>query len=195
MCGRFTLTVGIEEIARRFAIDHYDVSWSPRYNIAPSQSIISIIDGNFQMKKWGIVSPWNKSYRLINAKGETLFEKPLFKKCSRCLIPADGFYEWVDKKPYRIVLKEAKLFAFAGIWDGDSATIVTTNANSLLSSLHNRMPVILERRLESEWLSLTDEKSLKELLTSYPSDQMEFYPVSPAVNSWKLDKPELINRL
>lgn len=162
------------------------------------------------MMRWGLVPFWAKEasigYKMINAKSETLTEKPSFRKPfkeKRCLVLADGFYEWgkTDKKnkvPYRLVLKNRQPFAFAGLWDiwktpeGDkllSFTIITTSANELMESIHDRMPVILHEKDEAKWLDpeFKDTEKLSSLLQPYPSELMEAYKVSTIVNSPKND--------
>ena len=167
------------------------------------------------MMRWGLVPFWAKEasigYKMINAKSETLAEKPSFRKPfkeKRCLVLADGFYEWekTDKKnkvPYRFVLKNRQPFAFAGLWDvwktpeGDtllSFTIITTRANELMERIHDRMPVILNEKDEAKWLDpeFKDTDKLSSLLQPYPSEQMVAYKVSTIVNSPKNDTPSCI---
>ena len=167
------------------------------------------------MMRWGLVPFWAKEpsigYKMINAKSETLTEKPSFRKPfkeKRCLVLADGFYEWekTDKKnkvPYRFVLKNRQPFAFAGLWDvwktpeGDtllSFTIITTRANELMERIHDRMPVILNEKDEAKWLDpeFKDTDKLSSLLQPYPSEQMVAYKVSTIVNSPKNDTPSCI---
>jgi putative SOS response-associated peptidase YedK len=220
MCGRFTLTADLNEIAERFSTPPPPPDWAscaPRYNIAPTQSVIVVgNDGKRYMKqmRWGLIPSWAKDEsignRMINARAETLAEKPAFRaalKKRRCLIPADGFYEWQKlgrvKQPVRIVLKSKQPFGFAGLWEqwisraGErilSCTIVTTAANELLKPVHDRMPVILTREAETVWLdpSVQGPENLLPLLKQYPADEMEFYPVSREVNSPAVDKPGII---
>jgi len=162
----------------------------------------------------GLIPYWAKDpsigHKLINARAETVDEKPSFKTClqrKRCLIVADGFYEWkkegTTKHPHRITLKDQGLFSFAGLWDTwksptgelvNSCTIITTTPNELMAPLHNRMPVILPRDVEQVWLdqSITDSTFLKSLLTPYPSDQMMAYEVSPFINSVNNNGPQCL---
>ena len=241
MCGRFTLTKQMREIAARFGV-HYPRGYSgpgttepgktvgaetsvpglqpsvgsARYNIAPTQPVIVVNDtGQRQLvvMQWGLVPSWAKDpgigNRLINARAETIAEKPAFRaalKKRRCLIPADGFYEWQKtgkvKQPVHIVLKTREPFGFAGLWehwaspDGEllTCTIITTEVNELLKAVHHRMPVILPREAESVWLDPTiqDPEKLLPLLKPYPSELMEYYPVSRAVNSPANDSPQCI---
>ena len=217
MCGRYTLVKKAEEVAKRFKVEvgsHY----KPRFNAAPSQ-LLPVITADapqgLSWFYWGLIPAWSKnksiSQKLINARAETLSEKASFRTAlqkRRCLIPADGFYEWkpISKKgkvPYRITLLNEELFAFAGLWEeyeddeGDMVhtfTIVTTEANSTLQSLHSRMPVILTPENESLWLdSQASPESLQEILKPYNRDVTRFYSVSAKVNQATIDEPSLIN--
>ncbi|MEN7436429.1 SOS response-associated peptidase [Bacillus velezensis] len=221
MCGRFTLFSEFDDIIEQFNIDQFlsENEYHPSYNVAPSQNILTIInDGsNNRMGKlrWGLIPPWSKDekigYKMINARAETLPEKPSFRKplvSKRCIIPADSFYEWkrLDSKtkiPMRIKLKSSNLFAFAGLYEkwntseGNplyTCTIITTKPNELMEDIHDRMPVILTDESEKEWLNPknTDPDYLQSLLLPYDSDDMEAYQVSPLVNSPKNNSPELI---
>jgi putative SOS response-associated peptidase YedK len=220
MCGRFTLTADLKSVAERFGAPASDVETPvPRYNIAPTQGVIVVNDeGRRQLRqmRWGLIPSWAKEAaignKLINARAETLTEKPSFRealKKRRCLIPADGFYEWQKlgklKQPMRIVLKSREPFGFAGLWDvwenseGDeirTCTIITTAANELLREIHTRMPVILTREDEALWLDpkIQDPAVLLPLLKQYPAELMEFYPVSTQVNTATIDQPENIAR-
>lgn len=221
MCGRYTLTVDEELILVRFqSVKVTDDVYTKRYNIAPGQLVFAIVNDGEKNRlgtlRWGLIPPWAKDpklgYKMINARGETLAEKPAFKRAfrrQRCLIPADGFYEWPfsgkEKQPYRIRLKSGELFAFAGLWERWSApdgtvihscTIITTEANELLADLHPRMPVILKKEDEALWLdrNCDDVALLETLLKPYPADEMEVYPVSSEVNSARNDYPSLINK-
>jgi putative SOS response-associated peptidase YedK len=193
---------------------------APRYNIAPTQSVIVVgDDGERYLKqmRWGLIPSWAKDEsignRMINARAETIAEKPAFRaalKKRRCLIPADGFYEWkkgetskAPKQPFCIRLKSKEPFGFAGLWehwtspDGEevlSCTIITTEVNELLKEVHHRMPVILPREAEAVWLDpkIQDTDKLLPLLKPYPSDEMEFYPVDRIVNSPANDTPDCI---
>lgn len=219
MCGRFTLTVETIVISERFHVPLAE--FKPRYNIAPTQPCLAIIIGDNQrtakQMTWGLIPHWSKGkkspYPLINARMETLEEKPLFREClkkRRCLIPADGFFEWKKtasaKIPYRVTLKNKELFSFAGLWDTwkgeneeliESFTIITTEANSLVSELHDRMPLILNREDEELWLNtvVQEPAKLKTLMHTYPAEKMQIYPVSSAVNSWKNDTPACIQKV
>jgi len=191
----------------------------PRYNLAPGQEAPVVIYEDskiLRLMQWGLVPSWAKEasigYKMINARAETLTQKPSFKKSfkqRRCLVLADGFYEWRKgtggrtKIPLRFVLKNREPFAFAGLWDtwqkpdGDllhSFTIITTESNELIRPIHDRMAVMLRQEDEAKWLDpdLKDVEQLIPLLKPYPSDQMEGYEVSTLVNSPKNDTPECI---
>jgi putative SOS response-associated peptidase YedK len=195
-------------------------SFAPRYNIAPSQPVLAIPNDGRQTGDffvWGLIPSWAKDpsigSRLINARGETLGEKPSFRggyKYKRCLILADGFYEWKlqpgtkSKIPNFIHLKTGKPFAFAGLWDEwhapdgstiRSCTIVTTTPNGLMKPIHDRMPVILPTGAYGEWLDTAARtpESLNYLIKAFPPDQMEAYPVSTLVNSPSNDLAECIS--
>ena len=167
--------------------------------------------------RWGLIPSWAKDMsigsRMINARAETVGEKPSFRNAlrrRRCLVLADGFYEWQklgkQKRPMRIVMQSGEPFAFAGLWEtwrdpqGDvipSCTIITTSANDTLGPIHDRMPVILPRDLEDLWLdnSVDDPDALTSVLTPYDDDAMEAYEVSPLVNSARNDGPEVVERV
>lgn len=222
MCARFTMTTDARKLQLRFRLlmQGYGATTTERYNIAPTQEILNVVQhggehiGEFM--RWGLVPSWAKDMsigqKMINARGETLGEKPAFRQAfarRRCLIPADGFYEWrkegSKKLPMRFVLKSGEPFAFAGLWeqwkrpDGEwlhTCTIITTTPNDVLAPIHDRMPVILRPEAEDLWLDAAAEVSaLTELLVPYPSDEMEGYPVSMAVNSPRFDLPAYIERV
>ncbi|MFD1706907.1 SOS response-associated peptidase [Siminovitchia sediminis] len=220
MCGRYSLFTDRNEWMDRFhLINGEELEWMKRYNIAPSQQVLAVVKSDAGNKagflKWGLVPCWANDpkigYKMINARSETADQKPSFKKLlkrRRCLIPADGFYEWKrkernSKQPYRFQLKTKEPFAFAGLWDrwehGDeiiqSCTILTTGANSLVKDVHDRMPVILTPEAEQVWLdrSVEDSSVLKDLLKPYETEKMEAFPVSPLVNSPKNDTIEILN--
>ncbi len=222
MCGRFTLFSTFDDIIDQFDIDQFlpKDEYHPSYNVVPSQNILAIInDGSHNRLgklRWGLIPPWAKDekigYKMINARAETITEKPAFRKplvSKRCIIPADSFYEWkrLDPKtkiPMRIKLKSSALFAFAGLYEkwkthqGDplyTCTIITTTPNELMKDIHDRMPVILTHDHEKEWLNPlnTDPDDLKNLLLPYDADDMEAYEVSPLVNSPKNNSPELLD--
>ncbi len=216
MCGRYSL-VWTDDLGTRFRIYLTDLGGRSRFNVAPSQTMPVIVkDGDVRpvMMAWGLLPHWAKdlqgSPRPINARAETLTEKPLFRgllKQHRCLIPASGFYEWkragARKQPYYIHLKESPVFAFAGlydVWHGADGgafptyTIITTEANDLVGPIHNRMPVILRPEDEGRWLASTPPApdEVQAILGPYPAEAMEAYPVSPRVNSPTEDDEQLI---
>ena len=206
MCGRFTLRSSRRvklEVARNL-----DLPLEPRYNIAPSQNVLTI--GDFgagleaRLLKWGLIPSWSTDGKgFINARAETLEEKPSFRESfqrRRCLIPADGFYEWQRSgkiaQPYFFHMRDESPFAFAGIWDewkGDgkaiaSCAIITTTANELLASIHDRMPVILRPDLQDSWLDGdSDALNLRNLLAPFPGSEMASHAVSYDVNHPKID--------
>jgi putative SOS response-associated peptidase YedK len=222
MCGRFTLTADPGVVARRFgAPPTQGGGTTPRYNIAPTQTVITVTgDGTRQLEqmRWGLVPRWAKDpkigARLINARAETLAEKPAFRdalKRRRALIPADGFFEWAPppsgrrtKQPMHVRLRSGEPFAFAGLWDewrpaegGEpvrTCTIITTEPNELMASFHHRMPVILAPEAEELWLDpeVTDAEHLRSLLVPYPAGEMTAYPVSPDVNAVSNDFEQLV---
>jgi putative SOS response-associated peptidase YedK len=217
MCGRFTIFSEKKEIEERFQLK-IEIPISKRYNIAPSQQILAITQEDEERKanlfRWGLIPFWSKDpsigNKLINARAETLDEKPSFKhliKRKRCLIVSDGFYEWKKeegkKQPYFIQMKSRKAFALAGLWDAwrdkddcvYTCTIITTVPNDLMKPLHSRMPVILDEEQEKIWLdsNITDSTYLKTLLTPYSNQSMNAFPVSTMVNNPKNDSIENIS--
>ncbi len=221
MCGRFVRKSALTEITDEFAVDEIQWAGEPSYNIAPGQDIAVVIhDGKNQLVtcRWGLIPGWAKDetigYKMINARAETIAEKRSFAKpfrTQRCLIVADGFYEWQKherdrdrkKNPIYVRLRSGKPFGFAGIYDRwkskddkriMSCTIITTEPNSLLRSIHNRMPVIIEPNFRDLWLDkdMLEIDRLTALLKPYEAGSMEAYEVSPQVNSPKNDRPDLI---
>jgi putative SOS response-associated peptidase YedK len=211
MCGRFSLTKPLDDLASFFEL--YGAAQrpnlQPRWNIAPTQTsaVVRSSSGRRElaMLRWGFAGPNNAP--LINARSETAAGKPTFAEAfaqRRCLVPVDGFYEWqaVDgqkaKQPWRIGLKGGDVFAFAGLWQAEAAfdnaecfTILTTTANDYLSSLHERMPVILPREQFGLWLDPAAPRGiLQRLMRSYPAEAMARYRVTAAVNGVKTDGPE-----
>lgn len=222
MCGRYTVTVTIEELLLRYmTADPSLLPFLPKFNIAPSQQVPAVIhDGTknrIGLLKWGLVPSWSRDERsaagMINARAETLMTKAAFKRLlptRRCILPADGFYEWKQeeggKRPMRIVLREGGLFSLAGLYDIwtdsegrkiSSCTIITTSPNELMSSIHHRMPVILRPEDEQSWLDRNnrDIPRLLEMLKPFEDGRLRAYPVSPAVGSVKNDSPELIREI
>lgn len=219
MCGRFTLAVENGELEAEFPGVEFPSTFSPRYNIAPSQPVLVIPnDGsaktNFML--WGLIPSWAKDdsigNKLINARAETLSEKPAFRssyKYKRCLILADGFYEWKvmpgskTKIPHYVQLERGRPFSFAGLWsewraaDGSSVrtcAIITTTPNELMASIHSRMPAILAPQDRAPWLDAAPKspRELEGLIRPYPSDRMRAYTVSTLVNSPSVDRAECI---
>ena len=215
MCGRFSFSPLSKVIEDRFDVK-VDPSHKPRYNCAPSQNLAVISNddaGVLSYYRWGLIPFWAKDakigYRMINAKSETITEKPSFRnpfRRRRCLVLSDGFFEWKklsakEKVPYRIFLEDELLFAMAGIWDtwkdgnGDvirSFSIITTGPNALMENIHDRMPVILDRSDERAWLEERPEKELLALLKPFPASRMTAHPVSRLVNSPVNDRPEVL---
>lgn len=215
MCGRYSFS---KPNIERFGLDQLEFEFEPRYNIAPSQQVPAVIQDNGSNRlvklRWGLIPYWAKDVgignKLINARAETLEEKPSFRSSlakKRCLVLADSFYEWISegrvKKPYRITLQNGGTFAFAGLWDSwlspegqriDSFTIVTTTPNKLLESIHHRMPVILPQNMESAWLdtSVAWSSEVHSMLAPFPGEQMITYEVSSIVNSPRNDVPECL---
>ena len=216
MCGRYSLAADLEDIQQRFELFASDLTYSPRYNIAPTQPVLAVTNDEGRQPaylRWGLIPSWAKSAsvgnRLINARAETVAERPSFRTAlasRRCLVIADGFYEWQRvgnaRRPMRIVMTSGEPFAFAGLWDswrdpaGDivrSCTIITTEPNELLRPIHNRMPVILPRELESFWLDdeVQDPFTLGDILSPYPAEAMQAYAVSSLVNRPSNESPEV----
>jgi putative SOS response-associated peptidase YedK len=216
MCGRFTLTVDMNRVAQVFGVAS-SLQVAPRYNVAPTQDVVTIMrngSAHLELLRWGLIPAWARDTKggtgMINARAETLAEKPSFKRLlrkRRCLVVADGFYEWKQehgsKTPMYITLKDQEPFAFAGLWDSwqsptgqelRTCTIITTEPNELMASIHNRMPVILPRQASELWLDadLDDNQALLSLLKPYPADAMTARPVSRKVNNPQYDSAELI---
>ena len=214
MCGRYSFAVVDELIEERFGVRVRTAIYKARYNCAPSQDL-AVITNQAPMElsffHWGLIPSWAKEkaigYKMINAKSETILEKPSYKnafRSRRCLVPADSFFEWKqdkDKDPYRIMMKDEKPFAMAGIWDhwtspdGEiihSFSVMTTSPNELMGGIHHRMPVILEQAAEKQWLQATSESELLRLLKPYPAGKMKAYKISKLVNSPKNDTAEIL---
>ena len=217
MCGRYSLTAGPEALAERFEFElDGDEVRMPSYNIAPTQQVLTVVGGDTRrgcLMRWGLIPHWAKGMPtgspLINARAETVAEKPAFRDAlsrRRCLILADGFYEWQKaggaKRPMRVVMQSGQPFAFAGLWSvwndpqGSpvrSCAIITTPANDLLRPIHHRMPAILPEELEAPWLDpdLDDRTALTQFLTPHPGDTMKAYEVSPLVNAASNNSPEV----
>jgi putative SOS response-associated peptidase YedK len=219
MCGRFTITVGTAELQQAFPWAAIPPGLEPRYNIAPTQPVAVIPnDGRSQLDffVWGLIPSWAKDpamgSRMINARAETLAEKPAFRAAyrrRRCLVIADGFYEWQqipgqkNKQPMYITLEDRQPFAFAGLWenwnspDGSqilSCTIINTSPNQLLARIHNRMPVILPPNAYQDWLDPEEGQPERwnHLLEPYRPEEMVAFPVSTMVNSPGNDSPACV---
>ncbi len=216
MCGRFSLGASATTLAAQFGLFEAP-AWAPRYNIAPSQEVLTILrtpdhpEPHVALRRWGLIPLWAEGpavgSRMINARAETVASKTAFRRAfkeRRCLVLADGFYEWQRqerrKQPFYIRLRDGRPFAFAGLWerwappDGqplDSCTILTTAANDLIHPLHVRMPVILPDAAYAAWLNPSgqDVERLQSLLRPYPAEEMTAYPVSTVVNNPANDAP------
>jgi putative SOS response-associated peptidase YedK len=218
MCGRFTLGATATDLAAQFNLATVP-TWTPRYNIAPRQEVLVILQScpqasrEARLHRWGLVPSWAKDptigNRLINARAETVASRPAFRlafKERRCLVLADGFYEWhtegARKQPYHIRLRDGRPFAFAGLWEHwegeeaaiDSCTLLTTTPNEVMRPLHDRMPVILSAAEYDQWLDSRgqDVKPLQAILCPYPGDDLIAYPVSTRVNNPAHDSPECV---
>jgi putative SOS response-associated peptidase YedK len=222
MCGRYTLTKEARKLQELYGIiDGFDRQpFQPRYNIAPTQeAAVILFDDNkpaLKFLRWGLIPGWANDekigYKLINARCETVSEKPSFRsafKHRRCLVLADGFYEWkragTAKQPYWIYLKDHQPFTVAGLWESwhepdgselQSFSIITTGPNELMQPIHDRMPVILPLETGKKWLdSKTSSAQLNELLKPHDADAMSCHPVSPLVNSPKNERPDCVQPL
>ena len=217
MCGRFVLHTPANQLSDRFG-PFPGVELSPRYNITPSQPVAAVradADGKrtLTLLTWGLIPPWAKGekpdFRMINARAETAHERPAFRgpfARRRCLIPADGFYEWSDagggKRPFYIHGRDGNPLALAGLWEQwlgpdrvvDSCTILTTGANSTVAPIHERMPVILAPDAQAPWLdpTLTETTALSHLLGPAPDGLLTAHPVSRRVNAPANEGPDLI---
>jgi putative SOS response-associated peptidase YedK len=216
MCGRYALTEP-DDIAERFDVEPPKQTVKPNFNAAPGQfmPVITEAEGvrSLEIMKWGLVPVWAKDekmgYKLINARAETLFAKNMWKSAvtkRRCLIPATSFYEWKgesgDKVPFAIHPSDIDLFAFAGVWESwhspagetlHSYSIITTEPNNEMASIHNRMPVILQKDEENKWLNAgQDQSAIESFLHPYHDDGLEIYEVSRDVNSVRNNDGHLV---
>ena len=219
MCGRYTLITDRQGIQQRFGVSTEGIDVAPKYNVAPTQEVLVITNegkGHAELVRWGLVPWWTKDVsvgnRMINLRDDSL-EKARFSSMfqkRRCLVLADGFYEWLREGPRRIplrfVLKSGDLFAFAGLWsvwkspEGQwmrSCSIITTGPNALMEQVHNRMPVILPRDDEELWIApgVADATPLLGLLKPLDASEMDAYEVSTLVNSAYNDVPDCIARV
>ncbi|MEW5913207.1 MAG: SOS response-associated peptidase [Thermodesulfobacteriota bacterium] len=218
MCGRFSQVSGLDQLQARFDFTAARLSYVPRYNLAPGQEALAVISGEDGrrgvMLRWGLVPHWaseeGTGLKLINARVEGLEDKPSFRRPlrrSRCLVPADGFFEWTPgpgvKQPFFLARRDRRPFALAGLWEtwprptgGEfkTFTIITVLANDLVKAIHERMPAILAPEHEGPWLdpAQSDPAALHELLRPCPDDWLEAFPVSPRVNSPAQEGPQLI---
>ncbi len=217
MCGRYTLKTPIDVLAEYFEVEENPPSLTPSYNIAPTQEVATVVEEDEKRKlevfRWGLIPSWAKDpsigNKMINARAETVSEKPSFRsafKKRRCLIVADGFYEWQKtdsgKQPYHFRMRDSSPFAFAGLWEtwdkeGEeirSCSIITTDANDLMGEIHHRMPVILHPENYGVWLDqgFDEKEALIDLLRPYPPEEMEAYAVSRRVNRPANNEPSVI---
>jgi putative SOS response-associated peptidase YedK len=219
MCGRYSL-ICIDDLGNRFRVFDPMMGARSRFNISPASEMPVIVragENHLTIMRWGLIPSWTRDIRtaksLINARAETLSEKPAFRsllKTHRCLVPASGFFEWKKegnrKNPYYIRLTDDPLFSFAGLYDQwhnpegvtvSTYTIITCEANPLVASLHDRMPVILSRQGEERWLDLSPvaPEELKKILVPFPAGRMEAIPVSDLVNNPIADDERVIQPL
>lgn len=219
MCGRYTITVTLDELMIRYMIHDQNIGdYAPSYNVAPMQQVPAVISSSSGNRlgqlRWGLVPSWAKDdkigSKMINARAETVAGKPAFKRLltsKRCLIPADGFYEWkkqgAAKQPFRIVMKDGSIYSFAGLYDTwedaegkkiSTCTIITTTPNSLMADIHDRMPVILRPEDEAEWIRKEDNEvqDLLKLLKPYDAAKMRAYKVPAAVGNVRNNSRELL---
>lgn len=215
MCGRYTLRASLEDIKIYFDIQQHFAMF-PRYNIAPSLPVlVQKTIGTVDFLTWGLKPSWMNDHPLmstssskflatggfLNARCDTVLIKPAFKesfKKRRCLIIADGYYEWKTmgryKQPFYICREDKGLLAFGGIWEGDTCAILTTDANTALQPIHQRMPLILPKAHHTFWLSNMSDpiKDLSPLLVPYTNEKLKYYPVSPQVNNPRFDNASCI---
>ena len=222
MCGRFTLTAPPAKIDDHFAlVASAATEFVPRFNIAPSQPVATVTaeGGSCQltMRRWGLIPPWAKDEKIgnrqINARSETVADKPAFREAyrrRRCLIPADGFFEWSgparSRQPYLIGLSARDLFAFAGLWESwrdpsgdavESCAILTMPAGGRLRELHHRMPVVVAAKHYELWLDpkVGESERLGVAIAEHGCDALRFFPVSERVNDVRVDDPQCLDRI
>ena len=222
MCGRYSYFGPLDILKKNFSIEAMDWEPTPSYNVAPTQYVPAILSENGQTHlkhlHWGLIPSWAKDpafgSRRINAREESLSEKPSFKnafKKRRCFVVANGYYEWTGEKgakqPYYITTQTSHPFGFAGLWEiwkdlenetlTQSCTIITTSASPHLKHIHNRMPIILAPEYYKKWLDsdIQDHASLFDILQKGRGQELIFHPVSKAVNSAKNNGPELIQAI
>jgi putative SOS response-associated peptidase YedK len=190
MCGRFVIYATKDDVERVFHVvrfvSGYEKEFRPNFNVAPQQKIAVIADNEIKPMTWGMQLG---KFNLINTRVESM-EKPFFRKLEHCIILANGFYEWKDKQPMYITVKNRPIIALAGIYKDDACSIITTTPNDFMKDIHNRMPVILPKGKEDEWLKSSSLDILK------PSDEhLQAIKVTPAVNSPKFNSPECIKAI
>lgn len=218
MCGRFALSANAGKIEKLVLGIKYDVPEIQRYNIAPSQEILTVVSSyHTKLLKWGLIPSWSKDAsignKMINARAETISEKPSFRnliKTNRCIIPASGYYEWKvmengSKVPHFIKSADEQLMTFAGLWTTwkapggtliESCTIITREANQQISSIHNRMPAVISEMNRAMWLNKsTEHKTIIDMISGDDNTVLDFYPVSKAVNSPSFDNEECTKRI
>jgi putative SOS response-associated peptidase YedK len=220
VCGRFTLFTPADVLAEAFGLAGLP-GLRPRFNIAPTQEVLAVRPAGAgrgpAFLRWGLIPSWAAeqtiAHRLINARAETVADKPAFRSAfarRRCLVPADGFYEWQPvagkKQPVLFRLRDGRPFAFAGLWESwegaggevvESCAILTTPANDLVRPVHERMPVILDPRHHDDWLDpgLTDAQQLRSWLRAFPAEEMTATRVSPHVNNPRHDDARCVQPL
>ena len=209
MCGRYTL-YEIDEVGARFEVD-IPADLNPNYNAAPTQNMPVITSEGLDLMRWGLIPAWAKDekigYKMINARAETIFDKPMWKgivKRSRCIIPANGFYEWQKrddgKQPFYIHLPDEQLFSFAGIWETwkhedkewHTYSIITTSPNKEMEQIHDRMPVILSEKNEMDWIFASSQEDMEHLLKPLADNSLQMHEVSKDVNVVKTNNDKLI---
>jgi putative SOS response-associated peptidase YedK len=222
MCGRYTITITLDELLLRYDLDGKTVPYhGPKYNVAPGQMVMAVIHDGQRNRlgelRWGLIPEWAKdekmAYQTLNARAETLTEKPAFRSSfqrKRCLIPADSFFEWTGtgkhKQPMRIMLKSRKLFSFAGLYDTwlapdgrkiSTCTVITTTPNELVKDIHDRMPVILHQEDEARWLdrAVMQPDLLRPLLKPFPAAEMFAYPVDSRVGNVRNDDEACVEQI
>lgn len=217
MCGRYTLLADEADILRSFGLTESIAGYEPSYNVAPGQNVLAIIHNGEDKRagylRWGLVPSWAKDekigYKMINARSETAHEKPSFKNLmarKRCLIVADSFYEWKhadgSRQPQRIQVKNRQLFAMAGLWDKweqngrtlFTCTLLTKDANDFMKDIHHRMPIILPKEKEDEWIEpyVKAPAEAKQFLSSFETEELTAYPVGKHVNAARNNDPTCI---
>jgi putative SOS response-associated peptidase YedK len=187
MCGRFVFYATKDDVEEMFHVREIQSSLSSNYNVAPTEKVPVIVDDEVVDMTWGMQVD---KFQTINTRAESM-EKPYFKQMKHCIVLANGFYEWKNKVPYYITVKNRNLFGFAGICKEGAVSIITTDANELLKNMHDRMPIIIERGKESEWLNSEKEKDI-DIQDISTKEEMSALQVSSKVNSVKYKSPDCI---